>query len=349
METKAASYLALCLFSSAAFAGAPAWVSGDDSRYPRQDFVIGVGLGSSREAADTDARAEISRVFESNVNAVQKDFMSAATAVNKAGKGVSVEVQSVSSFQQITSKKTLAAVDLREKAQDGDKFYTLALLSRNQCMGSLHDQIDALDQTINGHLARATGGDKITAFKAYGSALAVLDQREGLNAMLRVCDPRGKGVPPPSSFNELAAKFDEATGNLRLGIDLRGGGAGRVRDCLMESLGDKGYQITELQVDDEEVTGGGGADTGDATSLDVIIRGRLRSESAGELNGIALVRTELALRVMDPKSNKVLKTMTANRKEGRPTMEAAAALSAYRICLDEMPALVNAIDATFKR
>jgi hypothetical protein len=338
----------ICLFSSAAFAGAPAWVSGDDSRFPRVDYVIGVGLGSSREAADTDARAEISRVFESNVNAVQKDFMSAATTVNGSGKGVSVEVQSVSSFQQITSKKTLEAVELREKAQDGDKFYTLALLSRNQCMNSLHDQIDALDQQINGHLSRAASGDKIAAFKAYGAALAVLDQREGLNAMLRVCDPRGKGVPAPSSFNDLAAKFNEATGNLKLGIDLRGQGAGRVRDCLMESLSDKGYQITEIAVDDEEQTGNGGADLGDMSAFDIVIRGRLRSAFAGDVAGSALVRTDLSLKLTDAKNNRVFKTITANRKEGRATLEASAALAAYRICLDEMPNLVKAIDATFK-
>ena len=98
-------------------AGAPAWVDGKDGRYKRDEFVIGVGKGPSKESADIDARAEVSRVFESNVKAVAKDFQSAASKVNESGKGVSVEVQAIAQFQQVTTKKTLTAVEISQSTQ----------------------------------------------------------------------------------------------------------------------------------------------------------------------------------------------------------------------------------------
>jgi hypothetical protein len=117
----------------------------------------------------------------------------------------------------------------------------------------------------------------------------------------------------------------------------------------MEALGSKGYQVTEIQVDDEDSdkddddsgSGGGG--------FDAILRGRLKSEKAGDVGASTLVRTELVLKLINPKTGKTLKTVTANRKEGRPSVKAAAALSAYKICQKEMPNVVKAIDQAFKR
>jgi hypothetical protein len=338
---------AVVLAAPAAALSAPAWVDGKDPRFRREEFVIGVGKGPSQDAADIDARAEVSRVFESNIKAIAKDFQAAASTVNGSGKGVSIEVQAVQQFQQVTTKKTLSAVEIRERAKDASRFFALALLSRDQCMNSLKEQIEDLDQKISGHLSQADGGDKLGAFKAYGAAMNLMDDREGLNAMLRVCDPKGKGIPSQVSIADLAAKFDEASGNLKLGIDLQGSGAARVRDCLMEMLGSKGYQLTEIQVDDEDTDddkdedGGGG--------FDAIIRGRLKSEKAGDVAGSAMVRTELVLKLINAKTKKTLKTVTANRKEGRPSVKASAALSAYKICQKEMPNVVQAIDAAFKR
>jgi hypothetical protein len=338
--------------SAAAWAAPPAWVDGKDPRYTREEFVIGVGKGPSRDAADIDARAEVSRVFESKISAVIKDFQAAASKVNGSGKGVSVEVQAVAQFQQVTTKKTLSSVELKEHGQDGSTNYALALLSRSQCMNSLKEQIADLDSKISGYVSKAEGGDKMSAFKSYGAALNLMDDREGLNAMLRVCDMAGKGVPPPITIGDLAAKFDEASGNFKLGVDLQGSGAAKVRDCLMEALGEKGYQISEIQVDDEDSDKADDDDDdkgGGAKSFDAILRGRLKSEKAGDVGGSVLVRTELILKLINPKTNKTLKTVTASRKEGRPNVKASAALSAYKICQKEMPNIAKEIDKYFKR
>lgn len=349
MRAIAPSLALLLSFPSLATA-APAWIDGKDPRYSSAQYIAGVGKGTDKKSADLDARAEIARVFESNVASVAKDFQSAATSVNGSGKGVSVEVQKTSLYTEVTTKKTLSAIELKEHAVDGKTHYTLALLSREQCINALTEQIESLDSKINGALSRAENGDEVAKFKGYGSALNLMDEREGLNAMLRVCDKSGKGIPAEKSIGDIAALFDEASGNLKIGIDLQGSGAARVKDCLMESLGQKGYQLVDIEIEDEDSEEDEDEDEeGGSRSFDLILKGRLKSASAGEIAGSQMVRTDFVLKLVNPKTKKILRTVTANRKEGRPSIKASAALSAYKICQKEMPNVVKEIDKIFKR
>jgi hypothetical protein len=289
-------------------------------------------------------------VFESNVASVAKDFQAAASTVNESGKGVSVEVQKSSIYTEVTTKKTLSAIELKEHAVDGGTHYTLALLSREQCINSLTEQIETLDSKIDGAVSRAEGGDEVAKFKGYGAAMNMMDEREGLNAMLRVCDKSGKGIPSKHTIGELASAFDEASSNLKIGVDLQGSGAQRVKDCLMESLGNKGYQLVDIEIEDEDSEEEEDEDEeGGSKAFDLILKGRLKSEKAGEIAGSQMVRTDFVLKLVNPKTKKVLRTVTANRKEGRPSIKASAALSAYKICQKEMPNVVKEIDKIFKR
>lgn len=339
-------FLALVVVAPA-WAAPPGWVSGKDPNYSSAEFLIGVGKGPKQESAELDARGEIARIFESKITSVMEDFQGAASKVSSSGKGVTVEVQTVAQFTKVTAQKTLSGVEIRERGKDGNTFYALAVLDRTQCVNSLTEQIEELDQKIGAAVSSAEGGDKLAAFKHYGKAINLMDEREALNAMLRVCDKKGKGIPSTTSVGDLAAKFDEAAGEFKLGLSVSGNGAGRVRDCIMEQLGNKGYQITEIEIDEEEeeeeeedAEGGG---------FDAILQGKLKSEKAGEVAGSVLVRTDLTLKLINGKTKKVIRTFTGNRKEGRRDVKQSAALSAHKICLIEAPKIIEAIDKTFKR
>lgn len=342
-------------FATAAVARPPAWVDGNDKRYKSKKFLIGVGKGPRRDSADLDARAEISRIFESKVASAMEDFQAAASTVNSSGKGVSVEVQSVAQFQKVVSRKTLTGVEIRERGKDGGTFFALAVLERKQCINSLRGSIESLDSKIRSSVKRAERGDKLKAFKYYGKAMNMMDEREGLNAMLRVCDKSGRGIRPPVSMDDLVSNFDEASSDFKLGIVLEGTGADRVRDCLMEKLGDKGYQITEIRVEDdegddsdedeeedEEDDDGGG-------SFDAILKGKLKSEKAGNIAGSKMVRTALTLKLINGKTKKVLKTFRGSRKEGRRSIKASASLAAHKICQKTVKKIAKSIDKYFKR
>lgn len=342
--------LSALLFPGIALAS-PAWIDGKDPRYSNDEYVVGVGKGPDKKSADLDARAEIARVFESNVASVAQDYQSAASTVNSSGKGVSIETQKTTLYTEVTTKKTLSSIELRETAREGNTYYTLGLLERVQCVNSLTEQIETIDSKIAGALSRAESGDELARFKGYGSALNLMDEREGLNAMLRVCDRSGKGIPPKMSIGELAGQFEEAAGSLKIGVDLQGSGAARVKDCLIEQMSKKGYQLVDIEIDDEEQDEAeeDEEEEGGSRGFDLILRGRLKSEKAGEIAGSQMVRTDFVLKLVNPKTKKVLRTVTANRKEGRPSIKASASLSAYKICQKEMPNVVKEIDKIFKR
>jgi len=348
MTMRRALGVALTLTIAApAWAAPPGWISGKDPKYPPGELLIGVGKGPKQESADLDARGEIARIFESKVTSVMEDFQGAASKVNSAGKGVSVEVQAVAQFTKVTAQKTLSGIEIRERGKDGSTFYALAVLDRAQCANALTEQIEALDSKINGAVSTAEGGDKMAAFKHYGIAINLMDEREALNAMLRVCDKKGKGIPAQHDVGELSGKFDSAAGEFKLGIKVDGNGATRVRDCIMEMLGNKGYQITEIEIDEEDEDGED--ESADGGDFDAVLIGKLKSEKAGEIAGSIMVRTDLSLKLVNAQTKKVIKTFTGNRKEGRRDVKQSAALSAHKLCLTEAPKIVEAIDKAFKR
>lgn len=119
----------------------------------------------------------------------------------------------------------------------------------------------------------------------------------------------------------------------------------------MEMLGQKGYQILDIQVEDDDSDDDkddAAADT-KAKAFDAVLRGRLKSEKAGDVAGSDMVRTQLILKLINPSTHKTLKTITASRKEGRASVKASAALAAYKICQKEMPSVVKELDKYFKR
>ena len=199
--------ITLSLFAftaSTAVAAPPSWVDGRDSRFTNKEFVIGVGTGSSADVADNEARAEVARVFESKVQSVFTDFQKSASVVNSSGKGVSIEVQQVERFNQVTTQKTLSGVRIEARATDNGLHYSLALLERGQCVRS-SIEIQTFDK-IGSLVQAASGGDgKGLPFTASQEHYGRVRSK---NAMLRVCDKDGEVFDTHRSC-ELA-KFDEA-------------------------------------------------------------------------------------------------------------------------------------------
>jgi hypothetical protein len=336
-----------CVTPGQAAGALPAWVDGQDPAFSTAVLLLAVGQGTSRKAADVDALAGISRIFEAQVVSVLEDYQAAASVVNSSGKGVQVEVQQTREYQRVVTGKTLEGVELVARAEEKGQYFTLATLSRERCVRSLRARIEALD----GEIARALESDRdgeLAMLRAAGRALELLDERQGLDAMLRVCDPRGEGVRATVTFSELAARFEAAAGALRLGLRVRGAGASRVRDCLAAALGERGLPLEAVDLD-EEVSGESDDEDEEAPEVELLLDGKVRSEKAGEIAGSVMVRTELTLRLVDLRKKKVLRTFGGQRKEGRADVKASAALAAFKLCQVEVPKIVQALDAAMKR
>jgi hypothetical protein len=91
----------------------PAWVDGTPRRYPRMQYMTGVGRGTARMPCESDARAQIAKIFEAKISQVSKDWMGHFSRVNAAGK-VQVEAMAVSQLTRVSTDYVLKGTMIAE-------------------------------------------------------------------------------------------------------------------------------------------------------------------------------------------------------------------------------------------
>ncbi|MFO0728731.1 MAG: LPP20 family lipoprotein [Myxococcota bacterium] len=322
----------------------PAWTKKDSGgACDSNKFLCGVGTGNTMQVADNGARAELGRIFESNVKSVATSFESAASKISSKTGEKWVETQNVTNYSMVSSDKLITMSEIQERWQDSsNKFWTLAVINRAQASTALREQIEEKDNLIGGLISRASGSsDKIERFKSLKQALVAMAEREALNSDLRVIEKSGQGVPSPHNIGEITSQFEDAAANLSVGIAVSGSGSDQVQACLEEGLTAKGYQVeaksSEEEDDDPDVSG----------KFDVVLKGSVKADKRGQIAGSEVVNISFTLKLINGSNNKVLKTLTANKKASRGDVKSAASTAARQLCTQKMPELVAGIDEYF--
>jgi hypothetical protein len=325
---------------------APAWTkSNTGGACDAHKYLCGVGQGKDVTAADLAARAELARIFESNIKTVATSFEGAARTISSKTGEQWAEVQQVTSYSMVSSDKVVHMSEISERWQDtSGKFWTLAVIDRAQAGTALREQIQTKDGIVASQLERAEGAsDNLTKFKALKQAAGALAEREALNADLRVIDKSGQGVPSPHNIGEVLSMLDGAAGELRIGVAVAGSGSDRVQACLEEGLTAKGYQVEAKSVEEED------EDPDVSGSYDVVLKGSVKAEKRGAIAGSEVVNISFTLKLINGSTNKVLKTLTASKKASRGDVKQAAATAAHQLCTQKMPELVAGIDQYFSK
>jgi hypothetical protein len=320
---------------------APGWTQG---QCDRARYLCGVGDGSDRKVADADARAELARIFTANVKSVEESFQGAAGQISSRTGESWIEVSKVSSYSLVSTDKVLTASQIVERWSDGNgRSWSLAVIDRAQAAAALRERIESLDGQVASRVSAAkASADGVARLKNLKAAVLALVEREALNADLRVVQADGAGVTSPHRMGDLVGMLDSAAGALSFGVAIGGSGAERVRACIEEALTAKGYQI-EANVDeeDEEIDIEG--------SFDVIVKGSVKAEKRGQIAGSEVVQTTLTLKLINGKTQKVLRTLTGSEKGSRGSVKEAASTAAFKICQKKVPEMVSDIDKYFTR
>jgi len=322
----------------------PAWTkTNSGGACDANKYLCGVGSGKDVATADINARTELARIFESNIKSVATSFEGAARTISSKTGEQWAETQSVTSYSMVSTDKLVKFSEVSERWQDtSGKFWTLAVIDRAQASTALREQIESKDSIIGAALTRADGSsDKLERFKALRQAVAALAEREAMNSDLRVIDRSGKGVPAAHNIGEVTSQLEGAAGELSIGVAIAGSGSDRVQSCLEEGLTGKGYQVEakamEEEDEDPDVTG----------SYDVILKGSVKADKRGQIAGSEVVNITFTLKLINGKTNKVLKTLTATKKASRGDVKQAASTAAHQMCTQKMPELVQGIDQYF--
>lgn len=322
---------------------APAW---KDGACDRNRYLCGVGDGVERRAADVDARAEIARIFRVQIKSVEESFDRASQQISSKTGEQWFEASSVSSYSMVSTEGSLVATEIRERwVDDRGTHWSLALLERSRARRSLTDRIEAKDRVVSGLVAQADGSaDQVNRLRNLQKAVLALLEREALNADLRVVATDGRGIQPPITVDQLVAMLDAQREGLRFGLALAGRGADAVRDCLEESLTERGFTVAEVKVDEE-----GGRAPQLRERHDVIVQGSLRTDERGRVSGGQVVKSTLVLKLVSGRSNKVVTSMTGRETATRRSVQAAISTAVVKICRKQVPNLVRRIDRYFGR
>ncbi len=320
---------------------APGWTQGNCDR---AKYLCGVGDGPNRKAADIDARAELARIFKSNVASVATSFQGAAQTLSSATGEDWVEVQKVTSYSMVSTDKVVEMSQILERWDDGKGMsWSLAVINRNQAINALTDRIRQQDGIVKSQMGVARGTqDAIARLKAVKMAAVALAKREAMNSDLRVIRTDGKGIPSPVSLAEVTGLLAKSAAALRIGLAVGGAGADRVQACIEDALTKRGYEIQANIDEDEE-------DVDIEGSFDVLIKGKIKNEKRGKIAGGQVVQTTLTLKLINGKNNRVLRTFRGSQKGTRPTVRAAASTSAFKVCQKQVPKMIKDIDRYFSK
>lgn len=288
---------------------APAWVDGEDSRWPYATYLCGVGTGPSRKSAENGAYASLSRIFVARVQAVSKDFMGAYSSTGAKP----LEVQSSEQTTKISTDKVFSDVKLYEIWEGKGTTYALACMERAKASATLHAQIDELDKSVAQHMSAANTSDKATQLKELSRALDAMVQREALNGELRIVDTDGVGVAGQYSHADVAAALETVQTSLKIGVSAEGPFASDFRSAMVQGLTQRGYEVSEVE--------------GKGSDLDVLVSATIRMEDGGKGTGsasqIQFARGVVQIEVKNLAKSRTIATMNESRKEGHRSLEEA--------------------------
>ena len=132
--------------------GRPDWVSGQSSVYGQELYVAGVGSGSTPEAARDSARAELARVFRSQIDS---SILSETTGtiVELEGRSSSKVVEQLEIKTRISTKGDFQDVRIAETWHDrkNSTHFALAVLEKAKMRAKLLAERSAGEGKGNGN------------------------------------------------------------------------------------------------------------------------------------------------------------------------------------------------------
>lgn len=288
----------------------PDWVDGASVEYPRERYVVGVGAGDDRAAAQDRARAEIAKVFSTNVSI---DTRMTETETSDTGDGASKNnfSRSINQSVKTASEKALEGVQVVEDWHDSATkiHYAMAVLERVKARAAINDKIGELDSQAaqwKSQLESAT--EKLPKAKAAMRLLTILKARSELNSELRVVDDNGQGVTP--FINEAAIKSAaaKAVSALNVSVVLLGEGSNEVITAVLSGLNACGLQASIGHKD-----------------ADISVEGQVDTKPMQGDDGRWLwARSTATISLNDPRTGKVFSRFDASDREASADYEEAA-------------------------
>ncbi|HWP83065.1 MAG TPA: LPP20 family lipoprotein [Bacteroidota bacterium] len=241
------SALALVMIAHTALAQRPEWIGGKSRAYPDGQFIVGVGSGSTREAAESQARANIGRVFRVDIKSSirvtrQEDLQS------KSGSTTGELTERAVAKVDIGLTKTLEGTEIADVWQEpsGKTYYALAVLEREKAATILSERIREIDDditTLNDELGKTE--DRLAKMRLMVRKKNLLNTQRELNSDHRVVT--GKTLKTAFTFEKEMAAIDRfLKQDFMIGIEGKGENVAKLVDDISKHLANRGITVRRV-------------------------------------------------------------------------------------------------------
>ncbi len=295
--------------------GSPDWVSNPKSAYPESRYLVAIGAGDTRRAAENSAAANLSRIFEAHIQSDERLL----DTTHETTKNIERSTDFTSDVN-ILSSQTLYNIQHAEAWKDDmGRYHAVAYLERRETAAIYRDKVDEQTTRVNFLLANAENtNDLLKKYATLRAANRHATEADGLLRQLKVIhSPSVAGSTPSYSINKLRKALADTAKKITVLIKVDNDEQNRMTNTLETFITRYGFVVGRPAVLD--------------------IGGRISVTDTGERNqGLVFVRYELSLQIKDNHGN----TLVAINDKGR---EAHKSLEQARI--RSFRTLENAIKA----
>ena len=220
----------------------PTWINQPEESFPKIRFVTAVGTGKTRSLAEDKSRENLSKYFESHVQA--SSTVRASFKSSSQGKNSDLRLESVS---RTSTNTVLAGVKIEKIFEDKDgTFYALAALNKDKGSELLKIKLSNLSQKIaeDLKLLKSSKPDllsyaKLGSIKKNRLKWQVFYSQYQLITEVDPSPP--SAIPSETELSKEKARLDQA--GITFEVEMKGGGQAEIGASVRKVLVNYGFNV----------------------------------------------------------------------------------------------------------
>jgi hypothetical protein len=223
----------------------PAWVLNPQEKYPEAQYLVAVGEGDTRRAAENSAAGGMARIFESNVQA--EETLSETTTEARGALDSFDQLSELRANIRVGSKQNLLNIQFGEAFTDPHgRVHAAAILPRAETAEIYRTRIGENSRTIVHLIYKSdTSSEPLEKYAFRRAAVRKALENDRLLAQLDIILPGLRArLATPYDSQSLYSETAEAAQDVTFSIQLPGEGG----DALREALTGMGFSESDNAV-----------------------------------------------------------------------------------------------------
>ncbi len=221
--------------------GTPDWVLNPKTVYPENQYLVAIGEGDTRRAAENSAAANLARIFEARIESDERILDRSRETENSFERTTDFTANI-----NILSSQTLYNIQHAEAWSDEKgRVHAVAYLNRRETAAIYRDKINEQTTLVNFLLAQSEQTeDLLKKYAVLRAATRHATEANYLLQQLKVIHPRSIPNSTPSyTERKIQKTLAETARKIRVDINVAGDDAQRITSALEELITRYGFVI----------------------------------------------------------------------------------------------------------